>query len=121
MNTKDKSEEVYVTYANNILLQASVWDLAFMFGLLNQDVTPIETVRNAEVRIPWTQAKLLVYFLKGQILWHELQNGKIHIPPAVMPPEPPGFELTEEQKNDPQITELIETFKKFHAELVASA
>ena len=61
----------------------------------------------------------MVYWLRGQIAAHERKNGKIHIPPPVIPPPLPP--LTEElKKSDPDAEAVYAIFSRLRKEFVAN-
>jgi hypothetical protein len=97
-----RSEDFVSAYANNVLFEQSVWDLKVIFGQLDQMAGTIEM--HTAMTIPWAAAKLALYYLGTQIAAYELVNGKIQIPPAVVPPEPPP--PPEAYKNDPNIQKI---------------
>ena len=102
-------ENFYTDYANNVYLESSVWDLKFIFGQLDQSVSPIVTEQRSAITIPWIQAKILNFLLTAHIMGYEMANGKIIVPSAVVPPEisPPTDEA---KKSDPNL-------QKFHDEI----
>lgn len=113
------ADEVYEAYANNILYESSSWDLKLIFGQLDQSEGKIKIVKHSAITIPWIQAKLMIYWLRGQIEAHELKNGKIQIPPPVIPPPLPP--LTEElKKTDPNAEEVYAIFNRLRDEFIAS-
>ena len=57
------------------LRRSTVWDLKIKLGQWN--LQKGEVVIGTAVTMPWLQVKLLAHFLRLQIAWHELQNGKV--------------------------------------------
>jgi len=113
------ADEVYEAYANSIIYEASSWDLKLIFGQLDQSEGKVRIVQHSAITLPWTQAKLMVYWLRGQIEVHELLNGKIHIPPPVIPSPPPP--LTEEIKKSDQNAEVVhKIFSRLRDEFLAN-
>jgi hypothetical protein len=113
------SDEIYEGYANNVLYEASVWDLKFIFGQLDQSEGRLRVVAHSAITVPWIQVKLMTYWLRGQIEAHEKVNGKINIPLAVLPPPLPP--LTEElKKSDPNAEAIYEVFNKLRHEFLAT-
>lgn len=117
-------EELYEAYANNILYEASVWDLKILFGQLDQSGglgqigAKGKIVMHSAITLPWAQVKLMTYWLRAQIEVHEKLNGKIKIPPGVVPQQLPA--PTEEmKKSDPNAEAVFEIFNKMQAEFVA--
>src|ERR1017187_4449578 len=72
-------------YANNVFLEASLWDMKLVLGKLDQRLGPNTIVQHAAVTLPWAAIKVLRYFLGVHLLAHELQNGKVFVPPNVVP------------------------------------
>lgn len=90
-----ESEEPSSAYANNAYLEPSVWDLKIIFGQLHGNFGNPDVDWHTEITMPWLQAKLFSYFLNQNIIVYEIENGKIRIPQALMPPAPnlmPGIE-----------------------------
>jgi hypothetical protein len=109
-----RSDDFASTYANNVMFEQSVWDLKIIFGELDQTEGIVD--QHTAITLPWTGAKLALYYLATQIAGHEAVNGKIHIPEAVLPPEPPP--LTPEQKHDPNLPKIYAEFKRLHDEFM---
>jgi hypothetical protein len=125
MATTDKpvgfelADEVYEAYANNIYYESSSWDLKLIFGQLDQSEGKVRVVQHSAITVPWAQAKLMVYWLKGQLEAHELVNGKVHIPPPVIPPPLPP--LTEEiKKSDPNAEAVYAIFNRLRDEFISN-
>ena len=116
--TFEFADEFYEAYANSIIYESSSWDLKLVFGQLDQS-EGIKVVQHSAITVPWAQAKLMIYWLRGQIEAHELVNGKIHIPPPVIPqPLPP---ITEEiKKSDPNAEAVYAIFSRLRDEFVSS-
>lgn len=112
------AEEVYEAYANNVFYETSSWDLKLIFGQLDQSEGRVRVVQHSAITVPWAQAKLMVYWLRGQIEAHELVNGKIHVPSPVIPPP---FPLTEElKKSDPNAEAIYAIFNRLRDEFISS-
>ena len=113
------AEEVYEAYANNVLYEASSWDLKLIFGQLDQHEGKSKVVQHSAITVPWPLVKIMVFWLRGQIEAHELMNGKIHIPPPVIPIPPPP--LTEEfKKSEPNAEAVYAIFNRLRDEFIAS-
>jgi hypothetical protein len=109
-----RAEEFVSTYSNNVFFEQTVWDLKFIFGELDLSQGIVD--QHTGVTVPWTIAKLTLYYLATQIAGHEIVNGKIHLPEAILPAEPPP--LTEEQKHEPNLPKIYAEFKRLHAEFM---
>lgn len=115
----EKTPNFISTYANNFYLESSTWDLKLVFGQLDQSEVPNKIKQHVAVTIPWTQAKLLSFFLRVHVRAEEMQDGKIHIRPDVRPSE---TDLpTDEQLKDPNFMEFYEFVKKLREEFIADA
>jgi hypothetical protein len=117
--TFEFAEEVYEAYANNVYYEASSWDLKLIFGQLDQTEGKVRIVQHSAITLPWPLVKLMVFWLRGQIEAHELANGKIRVPPPVIPPELPP--VTEEmKKSDPNAEAVFAIFNRFREEFISS-
>jgi hypothetical protein len=114
----ERTENFISTYANNVFLESSTWDLKLIFGQLDQSSAPNTIKQNVAVTLPWAQAKLLLYYLRLHIEAEEIADGKIHIRPDVRPVEPPA--LTPEQKSDPAFKRIYDFMIKLRAEFIAN-
>lgn len=115
----ERTSDFTSTYANNVVLEASAWDLKMIFGQLDQSKEPNLVKQHLAVTIPWTQAKLLLFFLHVHVKAEELQDGKIHIRPDIRPTEIPP--PTEDQMKNPSFMEFYEFAKKLREEFIANA
>jgi hypothetical protein len=113
------AEEFYEAYANNVYYEASSWDLKLIFGQLDQSEGKVKVVQHSAITVPWTQAKLMVYWLRGQIEAHELANGKVHMPPSLIPPPLPPL-TAEMKKSDPNAEAVYAMFHRLREEFISS-
>jgi hypothetical protein len=97
-------------YSNNVHYQQSEWDLKMVFGQLDWTGQNYEVEQHTAITMAWLQAKLMLYFLSVQVGVYEMTHGKITIPINAMPPEPQP--PTEEQAQDPVVTEMYHYMKK---------
>lgn len=103
-------------YANNLRLESSVWDLKLVFGSVDQFAIPVALRQHTGVTIPWSEAKLVVYYMYLNILLHEVQNGKVTIAESVWPPDiEKVFEA--EAGADENIRNVVERIKKLRDDL----
>lgn len=85
----ERTDDFRSVYANNAYFESSAWDLKIVFGQLDQPVgQPAKIRQHIAITIPWTQAKLAVYYLRLHVEAIEIQNGKISIREDLLPPEP---------------------------------
>lgn len=113
-------DDVYrEVYANNVYLEPSAWDLKAIFGQLDQRQGKVTIRQHTAVTVPWTQAKILMFWLRGYLEFHEKTQGKVIIPPNGIPPEvtPPS---EEQKKSDPSVEIAYEIFKRLRNELLES-
>ena len=103
-------DEIVPVYANNTRFEQTVWDLRVLFGQLMPGGRS-EVDWHTDVTLPWAQAKLLHHYLGINLGLYELENGKIKIPPGVLPPEmtspPSGIDTS-----NPQALESFEFVQK---------
>jgi hypothetical protein len=105
-----RADDFVSVYANNVFFEQSVWDLKIIFGELDQSTGVIE--QHTAVTVPWTLAKIALYYLATQIAGHEIINGKIALPDIIMPVAPPP--ISDEQKEDPKLVKVYEAFTRIH-------
>jgi hypothetical protein len=92
-------------YANVVRYQSNAFDLKVVLGEIDLS-GEVETHRmHTGVTVPWAAAKIAMYYLAANVLFHEALNGKIKLPPSQTPPmvEPPT-----EAMNDPAQRKLYE-------------
>ena len=98
-----RQEDFETLYANNVQAEISVWDYKIIFGILDQSVQPNRVMQHTSIILPWAQAKLCQYYLQIAIAPHEVQNGKIEIPPSVRPPDPTAVVAGQTFRQKPSI------------------
>ncbi len=86
--TFKRDEDFEALYANSVISEMSVWDLKLIFGILDQSVSPAQVVQHTSINVPWVQVKLFSYWVQLFLAIQEQQNGKILVPPSVLPPDP---------------------------------
>jgi hypothetical protein len=106
--TPDEAEddEFISVYANNTRFELTAWDLRIFFGQLMPGGRG-KVDWHTDVTISWAQAKLMHLYLGINLGLYELENGKIKIPPGVLPPamaSPPSGVDT----SNPQALETFE-------------
>jgi hypothetical protein len=84
--TPEENLDLSVEYANNVLLEATTWDLKVLFGEYTNRARKVEW--HTSMTMPWATAKLLAYFLQVNIAIYETYEQKIKIPVAAIPPLP---------------------------------
>lgn len=105
-------------YANSVIVESNVFDMKLTFGLLDQRDPQRATINQfLSINISWVEVKLLLYWMQVHLASHELENGKVRVPPQTFPPEipaepPPPF-------NNPMGREAFEVLRKMRAEFVA--
>ena len=102
-------------YANNTRFEPSVWDLKVLFGELRRHTDKSVVQWHTAITMPWMQAKIFEYWLRVNLLLHQLENGSIQIHPNVLPPQPvlPSGEL----ENDPIAKAQYEQSLKIYADV----
>ena len=77
------------SYANNVVFAANIWDLKIMFGSLIHRSGQGDIDWHTTVTIPWTQAKLMDYYLRVNLAFREKENGPVEVPRSMVPALPP--------------------------------
>jgi uncharacterized protein DUF3467 len=103
-------------YANNVRFETSVWDLKLLFGLLDQGTGGEVIEIHTGMSIPWATAKLMAFYLRLNIMIHEMENGKIWINPRVYPTEIPP--LGPELENNEMANKARETAIRLREEFI---
>jgi hypothetical protein len=114
--TAPEGEEITSDYANNVLLESTIWDLKLIFGEFSQRTGSVEW--HTSMTIPWAQAKLLSHYLQVNVEVWESNNGRITIPEIMIPKPPPP--LTPEQEKDPKMKAAFETISRHNQKFVES-
>ena len=112
------ADEVYEAYANHVYYEASSWDLKLVFGQMDQHEGPAKIIQHSAITVPWPLVKIMIYWLKGHVEAHELVNGKIHVPPPVIPT--PAVLTEEIKKLDPNAEAVYAMFNRLRDEFIAS-
>ena len=115
----EKADNFKDSYANNVLLQSSLWDIRLIFGNLDQQISMNTVVQYESVTLPWAQAKVLHYFLGMHLASHEINNGRIQIPPGIIGPisEHPPAEVV--KLAPPKMEEVHEALKKIYQDFIS--
>jgi len=115
-----KQNKFKSVYSNNFHLETSAWDLKILFGQLEQHTGNGEVDWHTAVTLPWTQAKILVYYLRLNMAYQEKVDGKVCIPRRVVP-QPPTPPTEEKLKSDPNAQAMYETYLKIHSEMFGNS
>jgi hypothetical protein len=79
-------DDVVPMYANNVRFEMTAWDLRMLFGqLMPSSEGKGQVDWHTDITIPWAQAKLMHLYLGMNLTLYERENGRIAIPPAVLP------------------------------------
>ncbi len=93
MTGQGGDDDLLAEYANGVYIDPSVWDVTLIFGKNSPRVPGHAQDQSMDwssaITVPWSQAKLMAYFLLINIAVHEDANGEIALPPAFLPPRPP--------------------------------
>jgi hypothetical protein len=112
-----KADDFATAYANNVFFESSLWDLRLIFGQNDQQISLNAVVQHTAITMPWPQVKLMTYFMETCLLAHEIQNGRIQIPPNLIPPVPaePPKEL-----QTPTLLAIHKAFKAHYDTFIAA-
>lgn len=111
--------EFDAVYANNSLIESSLWDLKIFFGQLEQHTGSARVDWHTAVTMPWLQAKLLSYYLRLGLAYHESQFGALKFPPSLVPPKPDP-PSTSDLAINAEVKSLYESIIAVHAEMFGS-
>src|SRR5271163_1783555 len=76
-------DELSHEYANNVFFGPTIWDLKLVFGELSGMKEGVDW--HTSITLPWATAKLMSYYLAINLAAHELDNGIIRVPKAMLP------------------------------------
>lgn len=113
-----KSEDFAERYANNVLLESSLWDLRLIFGKLDQQVPGNVVVQSSAITLPWAQVKVLHYFLGIHLSSQEIHNGRVQIPSGIIPPIPD--KMIPDLESDAKGQETHDAFKAAYDDFIAA-
>ena len=113
-----KTEPFLREYSNHVLLENSAWDLKLTFGQTDQSISPMTVVQHSAITMPWSQVKVLTYFLQFHLLAHEAMLGHVPVPQNTIPAVPPPDKDTAEQF--PNAVELNKALCKLRDEFMAA-
>jgi hypothetical protein len=112
-----KADNFSTAYANHVSMEGSLWDLKLVFGQNDQQLGPNAVVQHTAITLPWAQIKVLTYFMKNHLAAHEIQNGRIVIPPNLVPVI--TGEIPKESQSERHMPEIIATFKANYDSFIA--
>jgi hypothetical protein len=113
-----KTDDFIDSYANNVLLESSLWDMRLILGKLDQQLGKNTVVQHSSVTLPWAQVKLLHYFLGLHLATHEIQFGRVQIPTNIVPPIPDQISEELRELKDPKAEEVHEALKSGYADFI---
>ena len=99
-----RSEDFENLYANNFMVEATVWDLKVLFGQLMGDEQGGIIELHTGMIMPWTVVKILAFHLALNVIAFENQNGPIRL---AAPSVPLISNLTARSKADPRIMAIF--------------
>jgi hypothetical protein len=89
---REMEEDFASLYANNVIYEASVWDLKLIFGQLDQRLTEGQGQTMVDyhtaITVPWSTVKSMVYYLRVNLAGHEAEAGPVKLPVRVQPARP---------------------------------
>jgi hypothetical protein len=80
------ADDFVVRYANNTYFEPSLWDLKLIFGQSDQKAGMNVINQHTSITLPWSQVKVVLYFLTSQLAAFEALNGRIQIHTGIIPP-----------------------------------
>src|SRR5260370_35921220 len=101
--TVQRAEDYRSIYANNVLTDATAWDVRLVFGQFDKltDGTLVN-IQQLAVTLPYALAKLMLFWVETQIIAHEIEMGqRVGLRPSVSPREIPPVDP--QFQNDPNL------------------
>jgi hypothetical protein len=110
-----RDEDFENIYANVVRYESNAFDLKVVLGEIDLSGA-VETHRmHTGLTIPWSAAKIAIYYLTVNIMFHEALNGKVKLPPSQIPPM---LELPPEAANDPVQKKIYEGISAFRDQFI---
>lgn len=103
-------------YANNVKFESSDWDLKLTFGLLDQTTSPLTVRQHTTMNVPWTQAKIMAFYVAANVLIHEHTHGPIKLTTPLLPPKASDMEI--EMFKTPEGKKLAEQLDELRSNLL---
>ena len=103
-------EELFTAYTNAIFLSPAVLDMKIVFGetaILGQGTVDW----HSSITMTWQQAKILQYYLTVIIAAHEMDNGLIKIPRAMLPKGTPP--LPDQGSVKPELLKYLKFLEEY--------
>jgi hypothetical protein len=111
----ERDEDFTDIYANVVRYESNAFDLKVVLGEIDLS-GEIETHRmHTGLTIPWSAAKIAIYFLHVNVLFHEALNGKIKLPPSQIPPM---VDAPPEVMNDPAQKKVYDEINAFREQFI---
>ena len=105
-----QEDDLSVDYANNVQIEATIWDLKVIFGEFSGRAQAVQW--HTSITMPWATAKLLAHFLQVNVELHELDNGKVKIPASALP------EVPLQEDADPQLKAFFDSVRARRLKLI---
>lgn len=83
-----KIEEFTEEYANSSQFQPSIWDMKIIFGQTDMSMGPDAILQHTAITIPWSQVKMMIYFLTVNLCFHESKFGRVVLAEGLIPEIP---------------------------------
>ncbi len=114
------ADEITSDYANNTVFESTIWDLKLIFGEFSGSARAIEY--HTSITVPWSQAKLIAFYLQANIAAYESEHGKIKVAASVIPPEwnPPSTEQVSANPGSQELFETLQTLRRNFLESLGS-
>jgi hypothetical protein len=105
-------------YANSIIVESNAFDLKLIFGLYDYR-DPLKPIieQFSSMNIPWSEVKLLIYWMQLHLAGYERENGKIKVPTSALPPEIPSD--PQPPFDNPKGREALDMMRKMRADFLA--
>lgn len=71
-----REEDFISEYANNIRFESTVHDLKLIFGQTDLSSGREVVIQHTAITLPWSVLKLALFFIRLNLDFHELYNGR---------------------------------------------
>lgn len=110
---RERAANYIAEYANNVRFHLAPMDLTIAFGQNRPDAPPLDKAR---ITVTWAEAKIMLYFLRANIMIYETIEGKPIAIPKDQIPSPPKAD----ESADPQTLAVNASLHKLYEEFLAS-
>jgi len=121
VSTNERAADFTNRYANTIYYESTASDIKLVFGHVELATDPVKIQNDFAVTIPWTQAKLALFWLRLHIELVEADlDSKIPIRKDMLPAQLPERFPEPMQEDDPRTRRFREIYERLRREFLVT-